>query len=214
MTMPSIHHKLLLGMSLVFLVAGGCKERQEPAPSERPAVVRKRIEAPQPLTVQAVKPSDQEAAAPVTEEGPPKTEAPELPPLELAEVKPPVEEEAPTPEVTVEPEEVIEEPDKEAEIVAGASSERPSAPEMPPGGTFTINLASFRQKQRADRYVEELKKLGIDAYSWEVNLPEKGRWNRVSVGGFPTLNEAKNYTKELRQKGISDTYITKITESS
>jgi cell division septation protein DedD len=114
----------------------------------------------------------------------------------------------------VEPEEVIEEPDKEAEIVAGASSERPSAPEMPPGGTFTINLASFRQKQRADRYVEELKKLGIDAYSWEVNLPEKGRWNRVSVGGFPTLKEAKNYTKELRQKGISDTYITKITESS
>jgi cell division septation protein DedD len=85
---------------------------------------------------------------------------------------------------------------------------------MPPGGTFTINLASFRQKQRADRYVEELKKLGIDAYSWEVNLPEKGRWNRVSVGGFPTLKEAKNYTKELRQKGISDTYITKITESS
>jgi len=192
----------------------GYKERQEPAPPKRLAEVRKRIEAPQPLTVQAVKPSDQEAAAPVTEEGPPKTEAPELPPLELAEVKPPAEEEAPTPQVTVEPEEVIEEPDKEAEIVAGASSERPSAPEMPPGGTFTINLASFRQKQRADRYVEELKKLGIDAYSWEVNLPEKGRWNRVSVGGFPTLKEAKNYTKELRQKGISDTYITKITGSS
>jgi len=192
----------------------GYKERQEPAPPKRLAEVRKRIEAPQPLTVQAVKPSDQEAAAPVTEEGPPKTEAPELPPLELAEVKPPAEEEAPTPEVTVEPEEVIEEPDKEAEIVAGASSERPSAPEMPPGGTFNINLASFRQKQRADRYVEELKKLGIDAYSWEVNLPEKGRWNRVSVGGFPTLKEAKNYTKELRQKGISDTYITKITGSS
>jgi cell division septation protein DedD len=192
----------------------GYKERQEPAPSERPAVVRKRIEAPQPLTVQAVKPSDQEAAAPVTEEGPPKTEAPELSLLELVEVKPPAAGEAPTLEVTVEPEEVIEEPDKEAEIVAGASSERPSAPEMPPGGTFTINLASFRQKQRADRYVEELKKLGIDAYSWEVNLPEKGRWNRVSVGGFPTLKEAKNYTKELRQKGISDTYITKITESS
>jgi len=192
----------------------GYKERQEPAPPKRLAEVRKRIEAPQPLTVQAVKPSDQEAAAPVTEEGPPKTEAPELSPLELLEVKPPAAGEAPTPQVTVEPEEVIEEPDKEAEIVASASSERPSAPEMPPGGTFTINLASFRQKQRADRYVEELKKLGIDAYSWEVNLPEKGRWYRVSVGGFPTLKEAKNYTKELRQKGISDTYITKITESS
>jgi hypothetical protein len=99
----------------------GYKERQEPAPSEKPAVVRKSIEAPQPLTVQAVKPSDQEAAAPVTEEGPPKTEAPELSLLELIEVKPPAAGEAPTLEVTVEPEEVIEEPDKEAEIVASAS---------------------------------------------------------------------------------------------
>ncbi|MBW1770540.1 MAG: SPOR domain-containing protein, partial [Deltaproteobacteria bacterium] len=54
----------------------------------------------------------------------------------------------------------------------------------------------------------------IDAYIWEVNLPEKGRWYRVSVGGFRTLKEAKNYKKELRQKGISDTYITKIAESS
>jgi septal ring-binding cell division protein DamX len=153
------------------------------------------------LSDQAVKPSDQEAAAPVTEEGPPKTEAPELSPLELAKVKPPTEEQAPTPEVTVEPEEVIEEPDKEAEIVAGASSERPSAPEMPPCGTFTIVLASFKQKQRADRYVEELKKLGIHAYSWEGKLPEKGRWYRVRIVGFPTLKEAKNYTKELRQTG-------------
>jgi cell division septation protein DedD len=209
-------HPIAATLCLVlFLLVGCATEQSELA---RLALVGKdadvRHAAVEKLTDQAVKPSDQEAAAPVTEEGPPKTEAPELSLLELVEVKPPAAGEAPTLEVTVEPEEVIEEPDKEAEIVADASSERPSAPEMPPGGTFTINLASFRQKQWADRYVEELKKLGIDAYSWEVNLPEKGRWNRVSVGGFPTLKEAKNYTKELRQKGISYLFITKITESS
>jgi cell division septation protein DedD len=192
----------------------GYKERQELAPPKRLAEVRKRTEAPQPLTIQAAKPIDQEAAAPFTEEGPPKTEPPELSLLELVELKPPAAGKAPTLEVTVEPEEVIEEPDKQAEIVAGASSERPSAPEMPPGGTFTINLSSFRQKQRADRYVEELKKLGLFTYCWKVNLPEKGRWYRVSVGGFPTLKEAKNYTKQLRQEGISDWFIIEITESS
>ncbi len=212
--MPSIPRKFLLGMSLVFVVAGGCKERQESAALKRPAVVRKKIEAPQPPTVQPVKFIDQETAAPVTEEGPPTTQAPELPPLELGEVKPSAEQKAATLQVTVKPEEVIGEPDKEAEIVADAGGERPSAPEMPPGGTFTIILGSFRQKERADRYVEELKKLGIHAYSWEVNLPEKGRWNRVSVGGFPTFKEAKNYKKQLRQEGISHTYITKITGSS
>jgi cell division septation protein DedD len=128
-------------------------------------------------------------------------------------LEPPAAGEAPTPQVTVEPEEAIGEQHREAEIVAGASSERPSAA-MPRGGTFTINLASFRQKQRADGYVEELEKLGIHAYSWEVNLPEKGRWYRVAVGGFPTLKEAKNHEKELRQKGISDSFITKTAGSS
>jgi cell division septation protein DedD len=149
----------------------------------------------------------------VTEEGPPKTEAQEPAPLELAEVKPPAEE-APAPVVTAEPEEVVKEPDTEAETVVSAVSEESPAQEIPPVGAFTINMASFKQKQSADRYVEKLKKLGIDAFSWEVNLPEKGRWYRVSAGGFSTLEEAKNYVKELRQKGISDTYITRIKESS
>jgi cell division septation protein DedD len=191
----------------------GYKARQESAPRERPAVVRKRIEAPQPVTVQAVKPAEQQAAVPVTEQDPPKTEVPGLPPLELIALKPPAAGQARTPQFIV-PGKIIGKSDKEAEIVASASSERPPAPEMLPGGTFAVNLASFRQKQKADQYVEELKKLGIHAYRWEVNLPEKGRWYRVSIGGFLTLKEAENYTRHLRQQGISDMYISKIAESS
>ena len=95
----------------------GFKELQEPAPPERLAELQRRTEESQPLTVQAVKPSDQEAAAPVTEEGPPKMEAPELSPLELVEVKPPAAGQAFTPQDTIEPEELIVEPHKEASDV-------------------------------------------------------------------------------------------------
>jgi septal ring-binding cell division protein DamX len=200
-------------MSLVFLLAAGCKDRQEPVTPEEPPVVRKRIEASQPPAVQAVKPGDIKVAAPVSEEAPPKPEAPEPPPPELAKATPPAEE-APALEVKVGTEAVVEKPDKEAEVAAGAGSEAPLVAQVPPAGTFTITLASFKPKQGADQYVEKLKKLGIDAYIWEVNLPEKGRWYRVSVGHFPTLKEAKSYKEELKQKGISDTYITKTTESS
>jgi cell division septation protein DedD len=230
MTILSISRKLLLIISLVFLLAGGCKDRQEPAPAEEAPVVRKRVQVPQPPIVQVVKPGDIETPAPVDEEVPPKPEAPEAPPPKLAEfkppaeekaptpkpaeVKPPVEEKKPTPEVTVMPKAVVERPDKKAEVVADAKSERPPAPETPPAGTFTVNVASFKPKQKADQYVEELKKQGIDAYVWEVNLPEKGTWHRVAVGRFPTLTEAKEYKEELKQKGISGTYITKIPESS
>jgi type IV pilus assembly protein PilP len=104
---------LLLGMGLVFMVAVGCKDRQETPPPQKPAVVRKKIEAPHPPPVQAVKPTEEEAAAPVTvAEAPPEAEVPEQPPVEQAKVEPPVEEEPVAPEAALEPEEVTEEPEK------------------------------------------------------------------------------------------------------
>jgi len=104
--------------------------------------------------------------------------------------------------------------EKEEEVVASTLEETPPAESMPPMGAYTINMASFRKKENADLYVEELKKMGIDAFDWEIDLPKKGRWYRVSVGGFPTRQEAENYSDELRQKGISQTFITKVPGAS
>lgn len=113
-------------------------------------------------------------------------------------------------EVTPKPKKI---PEKvKPEIMADAGSERVSTEVPPPVGTFTVNLGSFRQKQGADRYVEKLKKQGVDAFSWEVNLPKKGRWYRVSAGRFLTHQEAVNYMKKLSQEGISDTFVTRIIE--
>jgi septal ring-binding cell division protein DamX len=192
MTWSSILRKLLLGISLVILVAGGCKERQEPAPPEEPALVRKKIELPKPSTAQAVKPADKGAAIPVIGADLPKPESPELPPTESAEVAPAITEAAIPP------------------VAVGTQSEGLSIQGKLRAGTYTINLASFRQRQRADQHVEKLKKLGIAPFIWEVDLGDKGKWHRVSVGTFSTLGEAKDYKKGLIQKGVSDTLITKI----
>jgi type IV pilus assembly protein PilP len=92
MTMPSIPRKLLLGISLmVLVVVGGCKERQEPAPPQKPAVVRKKIEAPQPPAVEPAKPGAPEVSVPAVAEAPPQVEVPEQPPLEVAKAEPSAE---------------------------------------------------------------------------------------------------------------------------
>ncbi len=77
------------------------------------------------------------------------------------------------------------------------------------GGGYVVNLASFRQKTRADRYVEDLKKQGLEAFEWEVEVPQKGRWHRVSIGRFSTLKQAQVFAKELEQRGFK-TFIARI----
>lgn len=102
--------KFLFALGLMVLVAGGCKEQQEPPQPQSPVVVRKKVEVPQPPTVQAERPSDQEAPQPVTTEVPPEPEAP----LELAKAEPAASETAPAlPEAASTPEPSPEEKEGE-----------------------------------------------------------------------------------------------------
>jgi cell division septation protein DedD len=109
---------------------------------------------------------------------------------------------------------------KEQEVVASImekpqpAKKPPPTRTMPPAGAYTVNVASFRSKEGALRYVEQLKAMGLDAFDWEIDIPQKGRWYRVSVGDFPTREKAQNYADELKQKGMSGMFIIQIPEAS
>jgi len=124
--------------------------------------------------------------------------------------------EAPLTEATLEaePETVPEEPAEAEATVASIAPETPSEERLPPIGAYTINIASFRQRENAERYVAELKQMGVDAFDWEIDLPNKGKWYRVSVGGFSTRREAEDYASDLKQKGISDIFIAQVPKTS
>ncbi|MBW2123052.1 MAG: SPOR domain-containing protein [Deltaproteobacteria bacterium] len=94
-------------------------------------------------------------------------------------------------------------------VVASVRQETGPPEAAKPEGTFTINIASFRKRESALRYVRELNKKGIHAFDWEVDLPQKGRWYRVSVGGFSSRQEAQSYADDLKRMGISDIFITR-----
>jgi cell division septation protein DedD len=100
------------------------------------------------------------------------------------------------------------------EVVASIQPETPPAEKVAPVGAYTINLASFKQKEGAERYVDQLKEMGIDAFDWEVDLAQKGKWYRVSVGSFTSREEANEYAVELRKKGLSEIFITQVPGTS
>lgn len=81
----------------------------------------------------------------------------------------------------------------------------PSGKEVPKnnsenGERFSIQLHSFQDTLLARQKLEELKKKGYDAYIYPIELPSKGRWNRIMVGRFKDLKTAHRIAEELRRR--------------
>ncbi|KPL18736.1 MAG: hypothetical protein AMJ92_06645 [candidate division Zixibacteria bacterium SM23_81] len=185
--------------------------RREKEPREELVIIKK---------IEPLAKSEEETPAPPVgsrlEEGEEPPQFKEAEPIvsEVAEGES-VEEVSPETPVVTETEVVSDEEVKEEKkIVASTMEETPPTITLPPIGAYTINVASFRKRQSAERYVEELKKMGIEAFNWEVNLPEKGKWYRVSVGDFSSREEAEDYANDLKAKGISDIFITQVSGTS
>lgn len=62
---------------------------------------------------------------------------------------------------------------------------------------YAVHIGSFRNKEGASRQLAMLQKKGFAAYQVEVDLKEKGVWQRVLVPGGVTLKEAKVVQQKL-----------------
>lgn len=67
-------------------------------------------------------------------------------------------------------------------------------------GKWTIQLGSYDDKGEAQSYANGLQVRGYSPILNEVNLGERGRWYRVSLGAFDNLVDAKNYV--VREKSL------------
>jgi cell division protein FtsN len=63
-------------------------------------------------------------------------------------------------------------------------------------GKWTIQLGSFPEFQEAQQFADGFRVLGYDPIIYEVSIPEKGNWYRVSMGSFDTVSEAKSYIEK------------------
>lgn len=95
-----------------------------------------------------------------------------------------------------------------------AKAEEPKIRTIPeaklPIGRFTINVASFRERVRAERLMNELKGKGYKAFVAEATIPQKGTWYRVSVGHFPSREEAQVFGQGVKEKEGIDFFVRKL----
>ena len=69
-----------------------------------------------------------------------------------------------------------------------------------PGGEYTVQIASFPDKDIARELEESLKAKTYPAYIKAASLPNRGTWYRVRIGEFTTKQEALLYMESLKRE--------------
>jgi sporulation related protein len=70
---------------------------------------------------------------------------------------------------------------------------------------FTLQVAAYLKTEHAEKYVKQLKDLGLDAY-WTVAQGAKRKWYQVRLSHFPDKSAARAYGESLKAKGIIDDF--------
>jgi cell division septation protein DedD/transcription initiation factor TFIIIB Brf1 subunit/transcription initiation factor TFIIB len=120
--------------------------------------------------------------------------------------------EEPTPAPTV-----AATPAPTAEPVATPNAEQPKAaetvaPQPAPSGRFTVQVGSYSAANEAEARAAVLRSAGQTVRVAEVEIPKRGKWYRVYVGGFASRADAESHGKSLRERGLAESFI--ATESN
>ncbi len=96
------------------------------------------------------------------------------------------------------------------EPVAPVPTEEPAPPPAPavkPKGAFAIQVGSYPTPEEAAQILARWKKKGYAAYQLSAEIPGRGTWYRVRLGGFAKRDEATKYLERFRTKEKIDAII-------
>ncbi len=75
---------------------------------------------------------------------------------------------------------------------------------------FALQIGSFRERAEADAFYERMKKAGYNPKVVEAEVPEKGRWYRVRIGGFTNYEQSLAAKKSFENKQHIIAYVTRL----
>ncbi len=89
----------------------------------------------------------------------------------------------------------------------GAKKTRAQTPAKtkPPGKTYSVCVASFKDRESAQRQVERLANKGLKGRIVKAKLKGKGVWHRVCLGEFPSTRQAAAKAKAWRNNDLVKT---------
>lgn len=66
--------------------------------------------------------------------------------------------------------------------------------------SFSLQVASYKEKAKAEETAKKLGSLGLKPRVLAVDLPSKGRWYRIVVGGFESREAAQKAADRIAKK--------------
>lgn len=69
-----------------------------------------------------------------------------------------------------------------------------------PKGKYTIQVGSFQSAEEASSVAAGWKEKGYGAFMSVGEIPQKGTWHRVRIGGFPSREKAEEFLEKFRTK--------------
>jgi cell division septation protein DedD len=89
-----------------------------------------------------------------------------------------------------------------------AKKETVSAAEPSEKVRFTVQIASYPDKDMAEEEMKRMKKRGYAAFIVASELEDKGTWYRVRLGSFSNKTAAEKLATELRSKENLNPFVT------
>ena len=81
-----------------------------------------------------------------------------------------------------------------------------------PTGKFTVQVGSYNAAGEAEARASGLRSAGQSVRVVEVEIPRRGKWYRVYVGGFASRADAESHGRSLRERGLAENYIATETQ--
>lgn len=94
-----------------------------------------------------------------------------------------------------------------SQVAAPAPRPESGPGQIPATGDWTIQIASFSDQTQAGARVASLKADGLPARVARGDIPGKGTWYRVQIGGFKSREEGQRYGNQLRSRGAIQDFI-------